>query len=146
MVLRALQLREALDTYAARLRLSKDDLDQEIYNYDYLTDNEWATLQIIKEQLEPLFLATKSLEGNAKLKEGALKASHDALWELLPVFEYILKHFEDLQVQAKRGDFNDHPGIQSSITLAWNKTAEYYKKTDASIAWITAVILHPRFK
>jgi hypothetical protein len=146
MVLRALQLREALDTYAAKLRLSKDDLDREIYNYDYLSDNEWATLKIIKEQLEPLFLATKSLEGNAQLKEGALKASHGALWELLPVFEYILKHFEDLQVQAQRGDFNDHPGIQSSITLAWNKTAEYYKKTDASVAWMAAVVLHPRFK
>jgi hypothetical protein len=86
------------------------------------------------------------LEGNAQLKEGALKASHGALWELLPIFEYILKHFEDLQVQAQRGDFNDHPGIQSSITLAWNKTAEYYKKTDASVAWMAAVVLHPRFK
>ena len=39
-VLRALQLREALDIYTTRLRLSKDDLDREIYNYDYLSDNE----------------------------------------------------------------------------------------------------------
>ena len=145
-VLRALQLREALDIYTTRLRLSKDDLDREIYNYDYLSDNEQAILKIIKEQLELLFLATKSLEGNAKLKEGALKASHGALWELLLVFKYILKHFEDLQIQAQRGDFNDHPGIQSSITLAQNKTAEYYKKTNASIAWMAAVVLHPWFK
>jgi len=40
MILRTLQLREALDIYAAKLRVSKDTLDQEIYNHDYLTDDE----------------------------------------------------------------------------------------------------------
>jgi hypothetical protein len=89
---------------------------------------------VIKEHLIPLFLCTKDLKGNAKLKEGALKASYGALWELLPVFKHVLKHFEELQTQAAQGDFNDHPGIQSSITLAWTKTTKYYKKTDASIA------------
>jgi len=56
-----------------------------------------------------LFRATKSLEGNTKLKEGARKASHGALWELLPVFEHILKHFEDLQTRASYGEFNGNP-------------------------------------
>jgi hypothetical protein len=51
---------------------------------------------VIKEHLMPLFLRTKDLEGNAKLKEGALKASYGALWELLPVFEHVLKHFKEL--------------------------------------------------
>jgi hypothetical protein len=40
MILRALQLRKALDTYATKLRVSKDTLNQEIYNHDYLIDNE----------------------------------------------------------------------------------------------------------
>jgi hypothetical protein len=40
MILRALLLREALDTYAAKLRLSKDNLDLEIYDNDYLTPNK----------------------------------------------------------------------------------------------------------
>jgi hypothetical protein len=40
MILRALQLREALDTYAAKLRVSKDTLNQEIYNHNYLTNNK----------------------------------------------------------------------------------------------------------
>jgi len=34
---------------------------------------------LIKTYLEVLFYATKSLEGNIKLKEGARKASHGAL-------------------------------------------------------------------
>jgi hypothetical protein len=62
------------------------------------------------------------------------------------VFEYLLAYFEKLEKQAKEGQFNDYPGIQQSITLAWNKTQEYYKKTDASIAWMAALVLHPRWK
>jgi hAT family C-terminal dimerisation region len=146
MILRALLLRDALDTYAFKLKVSKDELDRETFDNDYLDDDEWETLDLIKQHLEVLFRATKSLEGNTKLKEGARKASHGALWELLPVFEHILKHFEDLQTRASSGEFNGNPRIQSSITLAWNKTVEYYKKTDASIAWMAAVVLHPRFK
>jgi hypothetical protein len=68
------------------------------------------------------------------------------LWELLPVFEYILNHFEILEQQAKDGKFKDNHRIQNSITLAWNKTQEYYTKTDASTAWMAALVLHPRWK
>jgi hypothetical protein len=42
----------ALDMYAAQLRGSRDDLDQEPYNQDHISDDEWQTLCIIKEQLE----------------------------------------------------------------------------------------------
>jgi hypothetical protein len=146
MIRRALELREALNTYAAKLKVSKDSLDQETFDNDYLTDNEWEVLEMIKEQLEPLFLLTKSLEGNADLKEGAQQASHGALWEILPVFDHVLSHFETLQLRSTAGDFNHHEGIQSSITLAWNKAKLYYNKTDESIAWIAATALHPRFK
>jgi hypothetical protein len=79
MIVRALQLREALDTYAAKLRVSKDDLDQETFKNDYLDETEWHTLKLIKTHLEVLFRTTKDLEGNTKLKEGAHKASHGAL-------------------------------------------------------------------
>jgi hypothetical protein len=146
MIKRALLLRESLDVYAAKLRLSEHAIDVETYDEDYLSDTEWKALELIANQLEPLFRATKSLEGNTKLNEGAGKPSHGALWELLPVFEYLLANFEKLERQAKEGQFNDHPGIQQSITLAWNKTQEYYKKTDASIAWMAALVLHPRWK
>jgi hypothetical protein len=89
MIKRAILLRESLDVYAVKLRVSTEPLDQETYEQDYLNENEWATLQLICDQLEPLFKATKSLEGNTTLKEGVGKPSHGALWELLPVFEYI---------------------------------------------------------
>jgi hypothetical protein len=78
--------------------------------------------------------------------DGARKASHGALWEILPTFEHILSHFEVLENQAKAGKFDGHRGIQSSITLAWNTTKKWYGKTDNSIAWVAGVVLHPRFK
>jgi hypothetical protein len=79
MIRRALELKEALNAYAAQLRGSKDALDKEVLDNDYLSDNEWDALEIIKEQLELLFYTTKALEGNADLKDGECKASHGCL-------------------------------------------------------------------
>jgi len=145
MIRRAIELQDALDIYALKLQKSGDAFDQETYDNDYLSKQEWKALKIIKDQLEPLFLLTKCLEGNADLKDGAYKASHGSLWETLPVLK-VLDHFEGLEKRSKNSDFDDHPGIQNSITEAWHKTKEYYAKTDTSIAWVAALTLHPRFK
>jgi len=51
------------------------------------------------------------LEGNYNFKDGARKASYRTLWEVLPVFEFILTHFEKLEMQAKAGAFDSHFGI-----------------------------------
>ena len=118
MILRALELRDALDVYAAKLSVSKDVLDVETFQNDYLSQDEWETLVVIKDHLEPLFLLTKSLEGNVDLTDGAGRASHGALWEILPVFDHILAHFENLEIQSKAGAFRHYKGIQESITLA----------------------------
>jgi hypothetical protein len=40
MIWRALKLREALNTYAAKLKVSKDSLDQETFDNNYLEDNK----------------------------------------------------------------------------------------------------------
>jgi len=98
MIRRALELREALDTYAAKLSISADLFDQETFNNDYLKEEEWAILELVKSHLEPLFLLTKSLEGNADMQDGACKASHGALWEILPVFDHVLSYFEQLEI------------------------------------------------
>jgi hypothetical protein len=37
MIIRALDLREALELYATKLRVSTEDLDKETFEYDYLT-------------------------------------------------------------------------------------------------------------
>ena len=40
MIRRYLELREALDVYAAKLRISTEKYDMETYEHDYLTDKE----------------------------------------------------------------------------------------------------------
>jgi len=40
MILRALQLRNTLDVYAFRLKVSKDELNKETFDNDYLDDDE----------------------------------------------------------------------------------------------------------
>ena len=146
MICCALELKQALITYAAQLRVSTEPLNKETYNKDYLLDAEWKNLEIIKDQLELLFHTTKALEGNVDFKDGDCKVSHGQLGELLPVFEYILAHFESLDKQAKAGVFNDYPGIQQSINFAWNKANNYYGKTDKSVAQIALTVLNPKFK
>jgi len=79
MIRRALELRPALDVYAAMLHVSTDSFDKETFEQDYLNDREWDALAIIRDQLMPLFLLTKDLEGNADLCESGGKASHGAL-------------------------------------------------------------------
>jgi hypothetical protein len=61
------------------LKVSKDKLDIETFKNDYLDNNKWETLSLIKDHLKVLFRVTKDLKENAKLKEGALKASHGTL-------------------------------------------------------------------
>jgi hypothetical protein len=146
MIRRAIELREAICEYQRMLRHSKDDFDIETRINDHLCEQDWDTLEMIRDQLELLFRLTKDLEGNADLKEGVSRASHGALWEILPVFDTILDYFEDLEQRSRAGEFKHHTGIQSSITLAWNAANKWYEKTDNSIAWVAVLVLHPRWK
>jgi hypothetical protein len=47
--------------------------------------------------------------------DSARKASFSALWEILPIFEFLLSYFEVLEKEAKTSKFNTHRGIQNSI-------------------------------
>ncbi len=78
-IVRALDLREVLDTYATKLRVSADVLDTETFKYDYLSNDKQKSLGFIKDQLQLLFLLTKELEGNTEDRAGVCKASHRKL-------------------------------------------------------------------
>ena len=80
--------------------------------------------------MELLFHITKALKGNVDFKDGNCKASYGQLGELLPIFEHILTHFENLTNQVENDKFNGHPGIARLINEAWNKAKDYYGKTD----------------
>ena len=142
----ALELKDTLNIYTMRLKVSKDKFDQETFNKDYLSDKEQRALEIICNQLKLLFCLIKKLEGSIILVDSTYKVLYSILQEILPVFEYMLSYFEQLKVRAKTGEFKNYLGIQSLITLAQNKTKEYYSKTDASIVQIAALVLYSYWK
>jgi hypothetical protein len=43
--------------------------------------------------------------------DGAIKASYREIWEVLPVIDFLLNYFEELEINAKTGKFNGYPGI-----------------------------------
>ncbi len=91
--------------------MSDDAFNQETYDNNYIKPHKQEVLQIIKNQLKPLYLLTKCLEGNIDLKDNVYKASYRSLQEVLPILEEVLDHFEGLEKQAKNGDFNNYLGI-----------------------------------
>jgi hypothetical protein len=115
---RTIELKDVFKAYMQELDVSKENLDIEIAQGDYLTTEDWNILELIRDQLQLLFLLTKNLERNPNLKEKTTKLLYGVLWEVLPTFEKILSYFEDLQTRAAHYKFDDNPQIQSSIILA----------------------------
>ena len=74
--------------------------------------------------LVPLEQATIRLQG----RPGSLTGEH--IWEILPVFEWLLRHFEELKVR-----YDKHPNthFRHNINLAWMKLDKYYSLTRSPI-------------
>jgi hAT family C-terminal dimerisation region len=97
---------------------------------DQLTDEEWATVRVIKDFLEKLSMSTKACES----RESTLDLS-------LPCSDYILSLFERLKTQYK-----DDPTFASMFNSGWAKMDKYYKLTDKTPAYVAAMVLHPSRK
>jgi hypothetical protein len=67
-----------------------------------LAANDWATITEYQNCLKPLEIATKRLEGRGKV------GGFGAIYEVLPVFEYILRNLEELAQPWIDVDFNAH--------------------------------------
>ena len=107
---------------------------------DALSNKDWHILTEYKVILEPLWEATMRLEGEA------LDGRNGALWEVLPMFEYILDCFYQLDFKYQYDDQSNGQLFHASLQLGIQKADDYYKKTDESPAYLAAVILHPQYK
>jgi hypothetical protein len=110
-----------------------------------LTSADWAVVADYMAVLKPLKAATKRVEGR-----GA-SGAYGAVAEVIPVFEYILKEYEDQVAPYAAVDFNTHneapeDHIAINLKAAWAKLNDYYNKLDDSPAYYAATILHPRYK
>ena len=133
---------------------------------DTLSTDDWAVITRYIEILKPLKDATLALEGHIGGRFGAI-------WQVLPLYEKLLLHFEDqvhqypiaeeLIHQIKPFDDNNYLTTDAleallattitaehhfsiNIKLAWQKLDNYYTRLDNTPVYIAAVVLHPRMR
>jgi hypothetical protein len=157
---RAFQMREAIDElideqierYNKAVRISerkgtKAPPKPSVID-DKLSTVDWSILARYHEILKPI-------KDEARKLEGSIGSNHGAIWQVLPAFERLLTHFENLRRQyppletiPSQDDelLTTEHHFSTNINLAWQKLDDYYTKTDATPLYVTAVVLHPRFK
>ncbi|KAI1508853.1 hypothetical protein Ptr86124_012152 [Pyrenophora tritici-repentis] len=95
------------------------------------------------EVLKPLKDATKRLEGRGKC------GRFGAIYEVIPVFEFLMGRFEQRLRQYERVDFEQREAPEDHISInfraAWEKLNDYYSKLDDSSAYFAACALHPYY-
>ncbi|KAI1557369.1 hypothetical protein PtrEW7m1_012179 [Pyrenophora tritici-repentis] len=106
-----------------------------------LTAADWAVITEYIEVLKPLKDATKRLEGRGKC------GRFGAIYEVIPVFEFLMGRFEQRLRQYERVDFEQREAPEDHISInfraAWEKLNDYYSKLDDSPAYFAACALHP---
>jgi hypothetical protein len=112
---------------------------------DGINAYDWQVIAEYIDVLRPLKQATKRLEGRGK------SGAFGAIAEVIPVFEYLLRAYDDrLQCYEDviHNEYEESPEDHLAISLraALLKAREYYNKLDLLPAYYAATILHPRYK
>jgi hypothetical protein len=110
-----------------------------------LSAADWAVVTKYIDLLKPLKVSTERLEGRGK------SGKYGAIYEIIPVFEYLLGALESRYRQYKHVNFDAHyeaPEDHLAINLkaAWVKANSYYLKLDDSPVYYAACCLHPQYK
>lgn len=123
---------------------------------DRLTSDDWDTIQRYHEILAPLKHATMQLQGGPGSDCGAI-------WLVLPQYEQLLTHFEELRVRypanlqartivedagrmSQLSYITSESHFAANINLGWQKLNEYYSLLENSPVYIAALVLHPAIK
>ena len=107
---------------------------------DALTSDDWVSVTQYMAILKPLMLCTKKLEGSPT------EGQDGCIWEVLPVYEFLLNHLEKLTVQYSVDEDNGLQHLRIATQLGWQKTNEYYQKLDDMPVYIAAFLLHPKYR
>jgi hypothetical protein len=110
-----------------------------------LSSADWAVITEYIDCLRPLKNATERLEGRGET------GKFGALYEIIPVFEYLLGSLEHSAKPFEHVDFNAHAEAPKdyliiNLRAALRKANDYFTKLDDSPAYYAAVCLHPYYK
>lgn len=89
---------------------------------DGLTAADWQVLLDYLQVLKPLKLACARLEGRGK------SGRFGAIYEIIPVFEYLLITYENLATTFKAINYESFNALDNYLTI--NFRASYYKLVD----------------
>jgi hypothetical protein len=136
----ALQLRKSLELYQARWQRPKNDPKHRDLRKDFLYSADWDELQRFHDFLQPFYILTKTIEGNAR-KVGQ-EGGHGAIWETLKIMDYLFSKFNT----AAESCFNEPEShFKTGIDYGWAKLEQYYNLTDCSAVYRAALALHPSY-
>jgi hypothetical protein len=94
--------------------------------------------------LQPLKEATKRLEGRSK------SGRFSAIYEVIPVFEYLLDAFKEHVRPFEDVDYEQYDAPEDHLAInsrgAWAKVSEYFSKLNDSPVYYAACCLHPYYK
>jgi hypothetical protein len=127
MLRRALKLRAKINVYIAK---TDDPLDT-------ISMEEWGTLHTLHGLLEPFWILTLRLQGQATNGHGG------AVWEVLPATKVLMDHLE-----RARGNHlaRKSKNILVCIDNALTKLREYFYLLDASPVYAVSLVLNPAIK
>jgi hypothetical protein len=129
MIRRALLLRPRISLFIAEA----SDLD----SADLLSKDDWSTLQIVHDLLQPFWKLTLRLEGNA------INGSHGAIWEVLPAMEVLIN---GLEAASEVHTYRKAKHLHICIMNALKKLRDYYQRLDESPVYAASVVLNPAIK
>ncbi|KAG9376260.1 hypothetical protein A1F94_012807 [Pyrenophora tritici-repentis] len=113
------------DMFANFQRLARQDLP---------ADDD-AKFQILEPVLKPLKDTTKRLKGRGKCRRFV------AIYEVIPVFEFLMGRFEQRLRQYERVDFEQREAPEDHISINFRAA-----KLDDSPAYFAACALHPYYR
>ncbi|KAI9782808.1 MAG: hypothetical protein M1839_004559 [Geoglossum umbratile] len=81
-----------------------------------------------------------------RLQGVAVKGRNGALWEVLPMYQYILDHLYKFDAKYTTDEPTYYRPLCASIQLGIQKCDDYFTATDVTLAYLAAIILHPQMK
>jgi hypothetical protein len=109
-----------------------------------LSAHDWQVIADYVQVLQPLKMATKRLEGRGKA------GRFGAIYEVIPVFEYLLESLKERIRGFDCVDFEQPNAPEDHFVIntkaAWAKLSNYYQKLDESPVYYAACCLHPYYK
>jgi hypothetical protein len=125
---RVLELQGAIELQ--QLAISRDRKIKPADRPAFLESDDWDTLRLYKDFLEPYKEATLATEGY-----------QDGLNCVLMAMDMLLGHLEEGKVK-----YAGNAHFIASIETSWNVMEKYYRLTDESPAYVAAVVMDPRWK